>query len=220
MDIRLDISGSKDIDLFALKDEETFNLENAILKALKSYVEGKKIEISVPFITQYDNRDFSRCSVHIYVSEKKEPELCSFVESIPDGFRSIVIKSIFRNFLSVPAISFLTHNKIVSAVPSVNTIIAETSLSETKKKGFALKDNRKNIQKKEKEPEKVIPIESTPVVSSETKTDVNIQKEGNEQKEQYKEQYNEDMSSVSDVQEESSDDAGMDFGMFGFVENY
>lgn len=214
MDIRLDISGTKDIDLFALRDEETFNLENAILKALKSYVEGKKIEISVPFISEYENNNPTRYSMHIYVSEKKEPKLCAFINAIPDGYRAMVIKSIFRNYLSAPAISFLTHSKIVSDNPTNNVTIIEALPEESKKKGFAKKDNKKNIQKKKRRSEAATPSEKSPVIPE------NVKSEREESQIEYKEEYKEDPPVVSNENSDASEGDGMDFGMFGFVENY
>ncbi len=207
MDIRLDISGTKDIDLFALKDEETFNLENAILKALKSYVEGKKIEISVPYIAEYENKSLNRYSIHIYVSEKKEPKLCAFIEAIPDGYRAMVIKSIFRNYLSAPAISFLTHSKIVSDSSANKVTVIESLPEESQKKGFALQNNKKNIQKNEKKDTeiKATPNENSPVILQNN----NLCKE--ETQTNYKEEYE---------NSNSSEDEGMNFDMFGFVENY
>lgn len=214
MDIRLDISGTKDIDLFALRDEETFNLENAILKALKSYVEGKKVEISVPFIAEYENSNPTRYSIHIYVSEKKEPKLCAFINTIPDGYRAMVIKSIFRNYLSAPAISFLTHSKIVSANPTNNVTIIEALPEATQKKGFAIKDNKKNIQKKEKRPETATPSEKSPVVLE------NIKSEKEESQIEYKEEYKEETPVVLEENNDTSENDEIDFGMFGFVETY
>ncbi len=94
----LSISAVYSPELFALYKVKGFKLQSKIKDALRSYVAGEPYIIDIPEDLSKDKK--GRSFIQLTFAEKKDKKVIAFLESIPKGERSDVIRQITMAYFS------------------------------------------------------------------------------------------------------------------------
>lgn len=111
MRLRVELHGTKDIDLIMLHRHPVFDVGVAIKQAVTAYVYGTKTQIPVPgTYTAIEDEELKE--TYLVSVSFNDNDVVSWLREIQSGCRTTVIKTILRNYLEEPYIRGLCGKQI------------------------------------------------------------------------------------------------------------
>lgn len=104
MRAKIQVKGIKDFDILTLHYNRRFNLPSEMKTALAAYIRNTDEMIPLPDFDDMKEISLEAVQVNIPLDDTNDSDIILFLSKIKKGYRSSVIKSIFRNRLQEPVV--------------------------------------------------------------------------------------------------------------------